>query len=963
MMLPLLLGAQSSQRAGQSQRRAPQRYGQPLNPDKAHVLGRVIFSPVDKDGEETPGVGTVVMIVTEKKDTLYTTVGEKGSFGIYNVPVGPVFIRFSMMGFEEQARTITLNPGINKMVANLQPSLTELESAVVKETVSPVSVSADTIIFNAAAVKVNKGEKAIDILEQMPGVEVGDSGVKVLDEDVENVYIDGALLFGNAPMTALKNLDAEEVVNIKSYQEYSNKDPYHKIRNTESKVRVLDVNTKSKSKAVYTADVKLGTGFDTDSTYHKLRYSLGAQAARYSEGLQASVYFNANNINDADNRSRSNSFRTAGARGGADLRALNGSVSIRKKWMSPTTRNFALGSVGFSYNLADSYSVNESITQMLYFPNEKYESREVDKTSKSESTSKSHSFSINGHKSLRDGSVGLNLGGSFTTSCNDNWNTSYNIQDQLAPQGTSSRSTSDNLGRSYTASANFHKGLGNFRIKLDSSFGIGNSDNSTARLDTTTSTITYKEIDIDGDGNSRNMSISPGVTYHIDDNHSLSASYSFSDSYNRSERLALDVTNPDYIITDTVNTRFQTTASNTHSVSLTYRQHFEALKANLNVSMNYCSSGLDRDETFPVNDTYARRFNSFNPSVSLGTESMLDRWSVRYSASPTIPSLEQVRPKIDNTNLYSVSSGNPDLKQSLTHNLNLSFSTVLGSEYRDMVMEQEEMSGRAMEEMMDEEMMRSMVDRRFNSKRMSTLSVSASGRVTDNPIVARNIYYQNETYLPQYDYHMPAQSTFRTYENVGGSYAASMSVKFGTPLFDNVLMLNSSASFNWDDTPSYVDYTLTRTSNIRPSMQLGLRTIFSRNVRLNVSTTASYVHSANMLKDATDYFVERVNLGGDFNNIFDHMYAGFNYSKSFTQGLSYGKLDDNIFHMNVGVRLGPKNEYDLSLRVNDLFNSRTGFSTSMTSDYVTNKWTHNFGRYVMLNFEYRFNKMKKRAGR
>ena len=52
-----------------------------------------------------------------------------------------------------------------------------------------------------------------------------------------------------------------------------------------------------------------------------------------------------------------------------------------------------------------------------------------------------------------------------------------------------------------------------------------------------------------------------------------------------------------------------------------------------------------------------------------------------------------------------------------------------------------------------------------------------------------------------------------------------------------------------------------------------------------------------------------------------------------------------------------------SLRVNDLFNSRTGFSTSMTSDYVTNKWTHNFGRYVMLNFEYRFNKMKKRAGR
>lgn len=34
----------------------------------------------------------------------------------------------------------------------------------------------------------------------------------------------------------------------------------------------------------------------------------------------------------------------------------------------------------------------------------------------------------------------------------------------------------------------------------------------------------------------------------------------------------------------------------------------------------------------------------------------------------------------------------------------------------------------------------------------------------------------------------------------------------------------------------------------------------------------------------------------------------------------------------------------------------------MTDDYVNNRWTHNFGRYVMLTLAYRFNSMGGNGG-
>lgn len=922
-----------------------------VKPQKGFVTGTVLLSSEEKGKPETPGVGVVVQVISSLKDKKYTTADSLGRFRIFGVNPGNAIVSFSMMGYESQERVVTIVPGMNRMIANLKPVSYELKAAVKKETVSPVTVVKDTVIFHASAVKVNPGEMAIDILEQMPGVEVTDSGIKVLGEQVENVYVDGALLFGNAPMAALKNLDAEEVVTIKSYQEYANKDPYHKISKNEQKQRVLDITTKNRPKFVRNIDAIAGGGFDTDSTYHKFRYTLGATANFFSEKLVIKSTVNVNNINDSSNNRRGNSFRTASAGGSVDLRDISANLDVRKKWMSPNVRNFVIGMVGGGYSFSDKYDVSESATQKIYFPSDQFDSRETYSSSYKFSTDKTHDFDLEGMRALRDGKIRLEGSFSIVQNLAENVSSSSNIQNGGSPKGSYSSKNSDNHEKNYSASLNFNKGFNNkVRLRFTTTFKGSDNSKGTARVDTVISSITKTYLDIEGQGTSRQWVVNPSVRWEINDNASLSAGYRFNDVDKTETQIAVNTGSGEI---DEVNSHTFSTSNRTNIGSVSFDNHFERLGgAILRLEGSYASRTLKRDETYPQTDWYDHPFNFFLGSASLGTESIINRWRVSYSTDCNTPALDQVRPRINNSNLYSVSAGNPDLKMSRSHSASFSYSTVLGVTEEDVeeaLSEHRPHKGRGNNNKKNQ-------DRKPNLDRFSTLDLSASFNAVTDPIVSRQIYFTEDTYLPKYGYTMPAQSTFNTYGNATPSYSASLSGNFAMPLEKLRCLFHTGFSMNWDQIPSYVNYSMVRTSSFNPSAHIRLRTNFSKNIRLNLRLNGSYVYSANDLGDFTDYWVERINFGFEFNNIFRHIYIGGNYMKSFTQGLEYGRLNDNILNAGIGVKFGPRNRYDLSLNAHDIFDTTTGFSTSLNDNFITNSWKHRFGRNVMLTFTCRFNK-------
>ena len=948
IILPVFATAQNwGGRGGGGGNQAMRSLQQQARNSQAILTGNVYL--IEEDSEQQPGVGVTVIVVSdrgenEKADTTYAVSGQNGVFTIRNLKPGSARVTFSMLGFEEQTNPINLVQGQNRVIATLKAENITLEGAVIKDVANPVSIKEDTIAFHASAVKLNKGEMAIDILEQMPGVEVTENGVSVLNEDVSTVYIDGALLFGDAPMAALNNLRAEEVITIKSFQEYENKDPRHKISKNETKRRVLDIETRTKPKMVVNGNFLVGGGYDTDTTFHKFRYTVGGDVSLSSEALQVEGRFNMNNINNQNNRQRGNTFRNAGGGGAADLKAKSASVSVNRRWMSKEARNFVLGSIGASYNYNTQYNVTESRSENIYFPNDQYNYRKATSSSISTTDNGTHRFQVNGRKALADGNIGVNASLSLTDNDSYSLSSNYNYQDDLPRQGSSSSTDRTQDGISYNVSANVNKGFNN-KVRVAGNVSLNSSKNEgvSAKVDTTTSTITVTVLDIDTGTESRSLNASASAAYELSDRSTLGLAYNYSNTKSSTLQWAYDVTNPAASVIDSVNTYSRTNDNYSNTVSLSFRTAFADDNVILSADLGYRMTGLNRGDNFPVEEPiYSRTFNALVPQLTIGNNSQMNHWQFSWTVSNNTPSIEQLRPRINNTNLYSVSSGNPDLKQSTSNAFRFNYSTVLGKEARNAMLGQSLGGGD--------------MPRNINSN-LTTFSINGSLTVGRDAIVSRRTYFPTETYLPKYNYTMPAQSSFTSYENASGNYNANLSVQFGFPVKFIGCIINTGLSGSWDMSPSYVNDELISTQNLRPGASLGIRSNFSRDIRFNINGNASYVNSWNSAGSSTEYFTETLRAGFELNNILKVMYLGGNYTKTFMQGVQYSAINDNILDLNGGFRFGPRNNIDLSVTVHDLFNKTRGFTTSMNTDYVTNRWTHNFGRYVMVTLAYRFNSM------
>lgn len=259
-----------------------------------NVFGRYDLS----NDNEYPPFGAVITLCNQG-DTLYT-VPNYLQFAFKNCKPGRATLKFSHISYEDYETEISIKADsvtIVKIKPVLKP-LEELEAAVVKSDRPPkVMVKGDTIFYNAAAVELMEGDDAIEILRNMPGVEVLKDGIRIISEDVARTYVDGKLLFGKNVMTALNNLPADDVIAIASYREES---PL-KTRRSLRKERVIDIRTKSKLVSATSGHILASAGCDVVEP-HKFRYGAGVTSNFFSEDLAFGLNSTLNNINRDSNK-------------------------------------------------------------------------------------------------------------------------------------------------------------------------------------------------------------------------------------------------------------------------------------------------------------------------------------------------------------------------------------------------------------------------------------------------------------------------------------------------------------------------------------------------------------------------------------------------------------------------------------------------------------------------------------
>ena len=240
------------------------------------------------------------------KDTLNTVSNNSGKFSFSLPQAFEVTILAQYQGFDDFCETFQLGGNHLAVVIKMNQSKQLLEAAMIKSEIPFVRAEADTIIYNMAALEKMEGDKALDLFLQIPGFGINKGKITMWGENVDKTYVNGKLIYGDDPISALNLLKAEEVKNVRIYDTQYMADKHRGVKNSKKR-RVIDVQTFKQflSAVDLQAQTRVGSIYKKEDvgSVNPLRFSLGFDFDSNREMQQIGAYSNGNNINDSKNGS------------------------------------------------------------------------------------------------------------------------------------------------------------------------------------------------------------------------------------------------------------------------------------------------------------------------------------------------------------------------------------------------------------------------------------------------------------------------------------------------------------------------------------------------------------------------------------------------------------------------------------------------------------------------------------
>jgi len=169
-----------------------------------------------------------------------------------------------------------------------------LKEVVVKATQVKLVYKGDTLVYNADAFKLSKGSMLDELVKQMPGVKLTDKGEIYLNgKKVDYLLLNGKEFIKDDNKAMLQNLPSYVVKNIQFYDKTTDKSKYLGY-DAEKKDFVMDVKLKKEYSVGYTANADVAKG--TDDRYTGRLFGL-----RYTPQTRFAVFANLNNVNEYSN--------------------------------------------------------------------------------------------------------------------------------------------------------------------------------------------------------------------------------------------------------------------------------------------------------------------------------------------------------------------------------------------------------------------------------------------------------------------------------------------------------------------------------------------------------------------------------------------------------------------------------------------------------------------------------------
>lgn len=234
------------------------------------------------------------------------------SFKIKNIPFqGHYQLVLSCPGYEDSFTEIdgtALNPKQFLLILEnilLERKVRELKEVTVQATKVKFYHRGDTLVYNADAFIMAEGSMLDDIIRQLPGVELKENGqILVNGQFVESLLLNGKDFFKGKHDLMLKNLAAYTVKNVEVYERQKDID---KLLGEDYGKKILTMDVKLKKEYHHNFVGNVEAGYGTEDRY------LGRLFAMWnSNHARLSLIGNINNMNETRKPGMENTFTPDG---------------------------------------------------------------------------------------------------------------------------------------------------------------------------------------------------------------------------------------------------------------------------------------------------------------------------------------------------------------------------------------------------------------------------------------------------------------------------------------------------------------------------------------------------------------------------------------------------------------------------------------------------------------------------
>ena len=944
---------------------------------KVKVSGRV----TDYETAE-PIIAATIQLLSIPDSTFKTgaTTDFNGKFDFnHHLPLGKYSLKVSFVGYGDTYRDFIVTEETHRVRLDsirLKTDALLLQETIIEAQMAQVQVSEDTVIFNAETFRVAEGSMLEELIRKLPGYEVGSDGTVTYNgKTVSKILVDGKEFFSEDKSIAMKNLPANMVKKVKSYEKKSDLAEMTGIDDGEEEL-VLDLTVKEDAKKGWFSNIDLGYGRPTQEvkydTYNL--YTIKGMVNRFASNEHYSVILSTNNINDKG-------FPGGGPGGRGGGNGMNqssmGGFSLAKNFGEEVEKNkyqYQLGGgVRFFHNNSDVLSETASETFLTQgsdnsFSNSKslsnnqnlrvsadlrFEWRPDTMTDiifrPSVSYSKSSNSSTNESATFnRDPYETLEEMGHASDPLDDSWvDTLYNSRINHSNRQSLGASENTSVNGRLQINRKLNSEGRNITFSLNGGYNVGENYSKSA-----STTRFYQSTTGDSTSIINRYNATPSVSYNYDARAMwseplwkatfLQLSYQFSYRYNDNNRSTYNL--PENMMDwefanlnlpsqykdsiDYALSRFATYENLNHNITAQIRIVREKYNMNVGFSLLPQHSKMHYQGQNIADTLVTRTVLNFTPTMNFRY-----RWSkqtslrINYRGRSSQPSMTDLLPITDNSDPLNITKGNPGLKPTFNNSLNVQFQD-------------------------------------FNVDRLQNISANLRFNSTLNSIVNQITY--DETTGGRTTKPVNLDGWWRNWNTGGG-------IAYNTALPNQRYKVSSSTNANYNYQEGYVrtatatgEFPLTATRSVTLSERLS-GTYQNDWFEITLQGSLNYNRARNDLQPSANLDTYTFSYGPSTNIQLPwwELKISSDIGMNSRRGFSDPEFNTNelIWNAQIAKSFLAQNAATISVQFYDILGQQSNVSRVVNATMRSDTWYNTVNSYFMVHFIYKLNLFGDRQSR